>query len=272
MSDLGGLVVCRPTISPKSLWLMSDLHIGANHVDYRLIKKEIREAIRRNDRILINGDVFDAILPGDRKRFTPDVLHPRLQGRRNILNAAVDWALEILAPAAHLIDMIGVGNHDVSVEKYGNVDVVRLLVDRLQEISPKNHTIHYGGYGGFVEYQNLRKSWVMYYHHGSGGASPVTKGMIDFNRKDVWVLADLIWMGHKHNRWAGHTIRMEMGPTFRNVYHVMTGAYFKTYCGQGQGSLREHGRVSNYAADMGLAPQGMGGIRVVMGKKVYLEL
>jgi hypothetical protein len=278
---LGGLHICRPAPLSVSagdvvgLTLLSDLHLGAAHVDYNLIARELKTARDNNDRILVNGDIFDLILTKDLKRFTPDALHPRLLGRKDIVNEAVGWAVELFAPLATQIDMLGMGNHEDTVLKYANVDPLKTLVEELQKKVPARlgHVIHYGGYSGFVDYRLKRgkqaERFVVYYHHGSGSAAPVTKGMIDFNRKDTWVSADLIWMGHKHNRWAGAVQRVscpEAGdePCVRDVRHVMTGAYFQTYRGQSQESVRQHGRRSNYAADMGLAPQGMGGARVLL--------
>lgn len=95
-----------------SVWLMSDLHLGASNVDYDRINQELADAKSRNSRILINGDLMDLILPKDHKRYVPDVLLDEIAGRRDVLNASVKFAVKILKPYAHLIDMIGMGNHE----------------------------------------------------------------------------------------------------------------------------------------------------------------
>lgn len=280
---LGGFHVIRPRplIEGQGLRLMSDLHIGASHVDYKLIAQEIKDAQERNDRVLINGDLFDLILPNDKKRYQPGAVHPRLRGRSDQVNAAVDWAKEILEPVAHQIDLLGLGNHEAATTKWHSLDPTLLVLYELEKIArerdPK-HVISYGGYTGFVDYRlRFRQGdkanssrghrWILYYHHGSGGNAPVTKGLIDFNRKDVFIDADMIWMGHKHNRLVVtvEKLRCPMSgdePDTREVHHCMTGAYFQTYRGQSQESVRKHGRQTNYAADMGLAPGGRGGLRV----------
>jgi hypothetical protein len=258
--------------------LMSDLHIGAPQVNYKLIQRELENASKSGDRICINGDVFDAIIAGDHKRFTPDSIHPRLFGRKDTLNAAIEWGVELLGPYGQWIDMVGIGNHESAVEKYHAMDPVRILIYELSKLLPKEHkkhVIHYGGYTGFVDYRipesgKQASRWVLYYHHGSGGASPVTKGMIDFNRKDTFVDADCIWMGHKHNRWNASSEKISCplasskGPIVKVVRHVMTGSYMKTYVAQTQQSLKKHGRRTSYAADAGLSPQGQGGARVIL--------
>src|SRR5690348_984347 len=94
---LGGMHVCRPAPldmkveKPVGLRLMSDLHIGAAHVDYAMINKEIEDAAAHNDRVLINGDLLDLILPKDAKRHQPSAVHPRLNKRDDQINAAVAW-------------------------------------------------------------------------------------------------------------------------------------------------------------------------------------
>lgn len=283
---LGGMFVVRPEPlvyergGERGITLISDLHIGAPNVNYKKIQTDIETAIVNNDRILINGDVFDMILPGDRKRFTPDALHPRLQGKKNIINEVVKWGAEILAPAAHLIDMIGVGNHEVSVEKYHHYDPTSALLDQLYTALPvkhKDHKINFGGYTGYIDYrfrlsldENLGngRRYVIWYHHGSGGSSPVTKGMIDLDRTAAF-RADLKWLGHKHTRITAHIQELECPlfgdePNILDVRQVITGAYFDTYRGQTQQSYKDNGRRANYAADMGCRPQGQGGARVVI--------
>lgn len=283
---LGGMHICRPKpIQAKigqtvGLRLMSDLHIGAAHVDYKLIEKEIFEAEEKGDRVLINGDLLDLILPKDAKRFTPSSVHPRMARRNDQVNAAIEWAVELLSPVAHLIDMIGVGNHEVTTQKWNAVDPTLLILYELEKVArtrDPEHVIHYGGYTGFVDYRlRCRDSakhggvrWVLYYHHGSGGVAPVTKGIIDFNRRDVFIDADMIWMGHKHQKLVVTVEKLRCpqsgdNPDVRQVFHCMTGAYFQTYMGQSQASVRKHGRQSNYAADAGLAPGGRGGLRVTL--------
>lgn len=301
---LGGFHIIRPApvimegrgvgAKPLGLRLMSDLHIGAANTDYKLITRERDDAIEHQDRILINGDLFDLILPKDHKRYTPEAVHPRIQGTSMQVNAVVDWAVELLSPAAHLIDMLGVGNHETAVMKYHAVDPVMMVMYKLEEHARKtvpNHFINYGGYTGFVDYRlrcttggrsggECGSRLVIYYHHGSGGAAPVTKGLIDFNRRDTFIDSDIIWMGHKHNRLTVAVEKLSCpeigdGLKIKEVRHIMTGAYFNTYVNQTQASIREHGRRSNYAADAGFAPQGKGGARVlvrVVGKKKTMSM
>jgi hypothetical protein len=257
----------------SGLTLMSDLHIGAFNVDEEWIRGELNEARERGDRVNINGDVFDAILPKDAKRYKPEALHPRLHGISKVLDEQVDMAEELLAPYADLIDMIGMGNHESAVEKYHSTDLTARLIRRLNsKVKTTGHEIQYGGYTGFIDYRFRTKKGtggsrrlVIYYHHGAGGSAPVTKGMIDFARKAAWVDADVIWLGHKHNK-ISDTGAMRLScpidgddPVGRQVVFVMTGSYMTTYTGPVKGK-----RVASYASDFGMAPQAKGGARLTV--------
>jgi hypothetical protein len=287
MTNSGGIVICRPApIAVESgqtvgFTLISDPHLGAPNVNEKKIEEELMTAAAKGDRIALNGDIFDAIFTRD-KRYTPNVIHPRFRGRNDLANAVLEFAVEFFSPYVGQIDMIGVGNHDVTLEKFSNLDLVALLVHELQKLASKSHTIHYGGYNGFLDYRFRFKGekenkdsrlckgqrLVIYYHHGSGGAAPVTKGMIDFARRG-YADCDVLWHGHKHTRLNASVEKLKCPlfgnhPIIREVRHIQTGAYFLTYRGQSQESLRKHGRRSNYAADAGMDPQGQGGARLLV--------
>jgi hypothetical protein len=284
LENRGGLIICRPKPIPyKSgdsigFRLMSDLHIGAPNIDYHLIKNELEDAKRKNDRILLNGDVFDMILPKDAKRFDASHVHPRLFGRGDIVNAQIEWGVDLLEPYVDQIDMIGVGNHETAVTKYHSTDPTLLLVHELQKmVKADGHRIHYGGYGGFVDYrmrihysskkEGGTQRFLIYYHHGAGGAAPVTKGMINLHRTGWIHGADLIWQGHRHVRVHTHVQSISCPlvgtePAVQDIRQIITGSYFDTYCGQSQGDLKKNGRRASWAADVGFAPQGKGGTRI----------
>lgn len=283
-SNCGGWVIARPepivyqTGETFGITLQSDHHIGAHDTDYEKMVRELDIAKAHGDRVVFNGDLFDLIFPFDSKRYSPDTLHPKLQGRRDVLNASLDFAFDLLAPYAEIIDCIGMGNHEASVEKYHSTDIVMLLIEKLQATLPagSKHVIHYGGKLGFVQYKfrhraggNVR-TIDLFYFHGAGGSAPVTKGMIDFNRTNQYVEADIIWLGHKHNRFIDTTpqrVRCPRDgdqPIVKPMIHVMTGGYRRGVIAQDQESMRRYGRQANYGTDMGLAPQGTGGARLLI--------
>jgi predicted phosphodiesterase len=257
--------------SPVKLCLMSDLHIGGLHVDYELIEKELSDAKKRGAKILINGDVFDAILPGDRKRYRANNLHPRLYNAGDdMLGESIRWAYELLLPYRDDIIMIGDGNHDDAVARYHHIEPVKQLIVMLNGTNGK---IQYGGYHGFIHIQmrpftrQYIGHYVIHYHHGAGGAAPVTKGAITFSRAAMWIEgADAIWRGHTHQRQAGRDSKVtfvkgnciENRVLTRDVLTLRTGSYINTYEGTTSEELLKTGRRDSYAAlwDCPTLPKG----------------
>ena len=82
------------------------------------LKYDLERMANADCKIAINGDVFDFILPSDLKRFDLDALDKELlvKGLKPI-DAAIEMAYEFLKPYAHLIEYIGIGNHEAHVAK-----------------------------------------------------------------------------------------------------------------------------------------------------------
>lgn len=253
------MVVTRTELSEQReqwLALISDTHLGNNALDERRLKADFKRASELDALIAINGDVFDAILPKDQKRYVPEALHPRYQGKSDVINEALDHALEIFGPYKDRIAFIGCGNHEASVKKHHSFDMISALIDRL------GGSIAHGGWLGYwlIRFKNQSKwqTFKIRYHHGAGGAAPVTKGMIDANRMRTFIPdADVIWVGHKHNRLVDkHVVERitDQGRVhYSEAHFIMSGSYLTTYGG-------EHG--DSYAAQWNVAPQPKGGVFV----------
>lgn len=255
------------------LGLLSDLHFGASSMCKSVLKYDFERMANADCRIAINGDVFDFILPSDLKRFDLDALDRELlvAGLKPI-DAAIDMAYEFMKPYAHLIEFIGIGNHEAHVSKRHHIDVMSILLYRLNQLP--NVNIKAGGWCGFwnisLRRQGQRTSYTLYRHHGAGGAAPVTKGMIDFQRMMVW-LGDLdaIWIGHKHNKFADLATKMHYSPEkneskTKKVDCIMTGSYLSTYG-------TDKGTKPSYAMAWNLAPQQMGGVIVELSQRLTQE-
>lgn len=263
---------------PFGLTLMSDLHIGAAATNYDAIKSDLEHARECGDRIAINGDVMDCILPKDAKRYRPDALDERITGRADVLNAQLDLAVSILGPYSKLVDMIGSGNHEISIEKYHGLDPIQLLIHRLN--TEHGGAIEHGGVVGFLDYRcrisqgtdpktGRSQRLVVFYHHGKGGSAPVTKGILDFARLG-WVDADILWLGHRHNRLAdAGNMRLRcpekgVDPVLDPYPCIQTGGYLVNYTGDTHEDIMRRGRRSSYAGDAMMAPQAPGGARIVV--------
>lgn len=182
------------------LALFSDLHIGADDIDIKRMRKDLSQACNEDRRLSINGDIAELVLPTDRKRYTAS---KSMSQRDDIINEALEMCFAELKPYADYLDVIGTGNHDEAPIKYDSFDLVGALCVLLnRERSKTLPPIHRASYQGYMQYKIRYSSktipFTIYHHHGAGGASPVTKGMIDFNRVVYTHDADLYWIGHKH--------------------------------------------------------------------------
>jgi hypothetical protein len=182
------------------LALFSDIHFDSPDCDKETLKKHLDYCLKDGRYILINGDFFDAILLGDRKRATPH----HITNTDNQLNVKLNEAYEFLKPYQKNILFIGRGNHEESILKYNGLDVLEMITTMLN--LGQEHKILYGNYANFLRFTFKEKGknqhnyhYDIYAHHGAGGNAPVTKGIIDYSRINKSVMADLIWTGHRHN-------------------------------------------------------------------------
>jgi hypothetical protein len=181
---------------------MSDWHLEAADHNRKKLKQDLEEAKETGCRVYVDGDIMDLILPGDMKRY---VKANDLSESQAVINEVVENALEFLSPYIDIIDGIGVGNHESSTVKYHSIDPAAWLIMLMNQKRDKSlPPIHHMGYTGYLlldfQHGDNRKTrrLKIWYHHGVGGASPVTKGLIDFNRAVYANDADIYWMGHKH--------------------------------------------------------------------------
>ena len=219
--------------------------------------------------MLVNGDVFDAICPTD-KRYDASVLHPSLRGKKDLKNAIVAMAVELLHPYRDLIDVIGIGNHEEAWIKWNHSDPVRDLIDRLNADQRGGHCIRHGSFWGWIrtsfEVEGMRQRLVhkLLYLHGTGGDSPVTKGTIDFNRKGRNWNYDALTFGHKHNLAItaeavgdltprGHVIE-------RHQLNLQTASYYHNY----KEAPEDEPLTYSYAESKGHPPKPMGGIFLIL--------
>ena len=180
------------------LALFSDIHFDSPDCDRETLKKHLDYCLKDGRYILINGDFFDMIILGDRKRATPH----HITNTDNQLNVKLNEAYEFLKPYQNNILFFGRGNHEESIMKYNGLDVLEMLTTMLNMGS--EHKILYGNYTNFLRFTFKEKNrneynYDIYAHHGCGGSAPATKGMLDFGALAKGINADLIWLGHKHN-------------------------------------------------------------------------
>jgi hypothetical protein len=194
-------------------------------------------AIKMDAEILIIGDLFDAM----QGRFDPrrDMSHLRPEYRRpDYYDYILKDTAKQLEPYADRIAMITNGNHELSVLKNANTDLIARLVEDLNNKN-QSHTIKVGGYGGIILMAYDEFVCPIKYFHGSGGEAPVTRGAIQTNRQAVF-LPDfqVILNGHSHNSYwipiARERVTNDGRHYFDMQHHVRTPGYNMAY-GDGSG-------------------------------------
>lgn len=240
--------------------LISDLHWDNPKCDRELLKKHLDQAVKGNHDILINGDLF-CLMQGayDPRKSKSDIRpeHNHANYFDAIINTAVDW----FAPYAHLIKLVGYGNHETAILKRQETDIIERFVTLLNYKT--GSAIQVGGYGGWIRYQftdgSSTQSFKIKYMHGYGGGGSVTRGVIQHNRMTVNVEgADAIWMGHVHEdyelTYTVEELTNKDTVMLRDILMIRTSAYKEEY---GDGSKGFH-------IERGASPKPIGGRWLIM--------
>ena len=235
--------------------LISDLHWDNPKCDRDLLKKHLDEALKGNHDILINGDLF-CLMQGayDPRKSKSDIRpeHNHANYFDAIINTAVDW----FTPYAHLIKLVAYGNHETTILKRQETDIIERFVTLLNYKTGSD--IQVGGYGGWIRIQfndgNTTQSFKIKYMHGFGGGGAVTRGTIQHNRMSVNVEgADAIWMGHVHEdyemTYTVEQLTQHDTVILRDILMIRTSAYKEEY---GDGSKGWH-------IERGASPKPIGG-------------
>jgi hypothetical protein len=234
--------------------MLSDLHWDNPHCDRDMLKRHLDYCLAENIPVMINGDMFCLMQGrGDNRRNKSDIRpeHNNARYLDSIVETAVEWFL----PYAHIIKLIGYGNHETAIIKWQETDILQRFVDLLNYKAGSN--IHTGGYGGWlVVRQSSNKnnttsfSTKLKYFHGSGGGGSVTKGSINLTRAlETYEGFDVFSMGHIHENSCRNDVRdtLEQHPNSgytlkqKQLHLMLTGTYKEEYGDGSQGWHVERG-------------------------------
>jgi hypothetical protein len=236
--------ILKNDFEPKKVLLISDIHWDNPHCNRDLLKKHLDQALAIKADILFNGDTFCLMQGAYDPRKSKNDIRPE-HNKTNYLDAVVNDAIDWFSPYAHLIKVVGYGNHETNILKRAETDVIDRFVFGLNSKNGTN--VEVGGYGGWIVY-NFRRAesggmtaYKIKYMHGFGGGGAVTRGVIQFNRMSTFVEgADMIWMGHvhedheltytieslnNHNKVKLKDVLMVRTPTYKEEYQEGTGGW-----------------------------------------------
>jgi len=198
--------------------------------------------MERDALIFIFGDLFDAMQGKNDKRNSKSEMK-NLNLSTAYFNDIIEQIYEFLKPYKSNIALISYGNHETSIIRHNDLDLLDVLCEKLGVVK--------GSYAGFIRFQfeaaagGHRFSYDIYYDHGSGGEAPVTKGIIDMSRANLIANADIYVKGHNHNRFDVDNIVMYMNRAgnidYKNEVWLRTGTYKREFTQDGHGFMIEKG-------------------------------
>jgi predicted phosphodiesterase len=221
----------KPIVEGWEQWylLLSDVHFDSPHCDQKLLTKHLKQAQDRGAGVWCIGDWFDAMGgKNDKRASKSDTKKQDLED--NYFDQLVDHSAEYLEPFQENLVMLAYGNHDTSVLRHNETDILYRLCRQLK--------IEQMGYSGFIRLMfsgltGRRSSRRYYWHHGAGGGGAVTKGAIGNQRRAAYVDADIYHSGHVHESMAQEHVRLRLNDSGSVVlateWHIITPGYKQEY-------------------------------------------
>ncbi len=228
--------------------MLSDLHWDNPKCDWDLLKRDLDYCKTNNIPVMVNGDFFCLMQgKGDRRGNKSDI-RPE-HNNAKYLDSIVETAVEWFSPYADILTVIGYGNHETSVIKWQETDLLQRFVDLLNYKNGSN--VYTGGYGGWIILRQeisagIESSFKIKYFHGSGGGGVVTKGALNLTRAlEMYEDFDVFTMGHIHENAARNDARDTINYNnkigyrheHKQIHMMLTGTYKEEY---GDGSKGWH--------------------------------
>jgi len=222
-------VNCTPKgrLSQWEQWflLTSDRHWDNPKSNWELQKEHLDEAKKRGAGIIDAGDWFCAM----QGKYDPRSMKGDVREEHNCpeyLDALVSTASDFFAPYAENLILIGRGNHEAGILKRHETDLIERFCATMKYKT--GETVYNGGYSGFVRFhakeerngvsRSVGRSLILHYSHGAGGGGPVTKGVIQTNRRAVYLPdPQIVISGHIHESWKLDLVRLRLGKN--GTYH-----------------------------------------------------
>jgi hypothetical protein len=224
------------------LGMFSDIHWDNPKCDWNLLKHDLDFCLKNEIPIMFNGDTF-CLMQGayDPRKMKGDI-RPEHNNAR-YFDSIIETAVDFFLPYANLMTIVGYGNHETSIIKRQETDVIQRFVTLLNYKAGSN--VMTGGYGGWLIVNQLVKAssnatqaTKIKYFHGSGGGGLVTKGALNLTRAmEMYEGYDVFTMGHIHENSARNDVRdsINFHPSkgyyfnHKQIHSMITGTYKEEY-------------------------------------------
>lgn len=226
------------------LLLTSDWHWDNPKCDRGLMKEHFDEAKRLNAGIISVGDQFCAMQGRYDPRRARQGIRPE-HDTKHYLDSFVDTMAEWLDPYKDHLQFVCDGNHELSIQRNCETDILGRVVDELRS---NGSNVQRGAISGWIKlafkYGKRKQdivSKLAAYHHGHGGGGEVTKGTIQTARRAAYRgQADIVLSGHIHEAWILYLMQERATtegatglqpqvhvsiPTYKDEYDVLNSGY-----------------------------------------------
>jgi hypothetical protein len=185
----------------RRVLLLADVHWDSAHCRLDLLRDCLEEAKATGSPVVIAGDFFDAMQGKWDPRASQDALREEHRGGA-YLDLLVSTAAEWLKPYAANLAVISYGNHETSIKKRHEVDLLQRLC---QELRRMGSPVECGPYWGYLvvvgTYPNGNRDNVkICWHHGHSGGGEVSRGINQHAVTRSQYEADVYLSGHIHRR------------------------------------------------------------------------
>jgi hypothetical protein len=233
--------------------LLSDIHWDNPKCDREMLKRHLDYCLENQIPVFINGDFFCLMQGKGDKRGNKSDIRPE-HNNAKYLDSVVETAVEWWSPYASILTVIGYGNHETSIIKYQETDLLQRFVDLMNYKNKAN--IFTGGYGGWmvIKYETRTSTSLtkyLKYHHGLGLGGVVTRGAINLTRAlEIYENMDVFVMGHIHENSSRNDVRdsiqYNQGKRCyelhqKQIHLAITGTYKEEYGDGSQGWHVERG-------------------------------
>jgi len=213
----------------------SDIHLDSIGCKRDILKKHFDEIKEADGLIFIFGDLLDVMGSyGDRRLQREDIDPIFIQHGRTYLDLVAEFTIDFLKPYAKNIALISYGNHEKTINKFHNHDILRSIVWTLNLENDVN--IQLGAYSGWVFLRMKSPGGTstvcnIHYHHGFGGSAKRSKGMLDVQIEAMkYPDAHILVRGHTHQKWFDpSTARMRVtrnGKIYKDkIKYIQSGSY-----------------------------------------------
>lgn len=253
------------------LLFISDIHFDSKDCHRELLKSHFEQVKKKGGYIFIFGDWFDGMgCHRDPRSKGQDIRPEYLSQERGYLDLIIEDSVNFLRPYKDHLVFMGYGNHETSIIKHRDTDILNTLCFLLRQEGSK---VVKGGYSGYINLnipvtKTSNVSKLLAYHHGYGGNAPRSKGVLRSQMDAmVWSDADIFVSGHDHNKIHDFNICYKRDATTGHIKHVKkhwikTGNYKRNEKNPG---------IGGWAVEKGFMPKPIGGyfVEAEMKRKTH---